>query len=604
MKRIFLILLFVGAAACCGAFLFLHRLPAPASHPPLSAGWVPQDALVFAQMWDAAGTLKRIRSTDLATLGATAEFQRFVGRTLRRPLAAAIAQWAGRIETLGIREAFVAATAVGMPLPRFVAGFACDAPEDEVARMLAEAEAAVKRAAPDAQAGETQLEKETVRTFSGKGWMLASCRYRGYYLIASDLELLRAALGRVGRPAREGCLLFARPFRDAIERLPRQRETLVFADVAGLRKAAPPWLPGGLLSDSEETDFARATTFAASTSIEDGRFRDAMFLASEPQLQQRERLTLASLEVTSLETRLYAAVALPPPNADPALPREELSADHPLGPLLAEMARHGIGPQQLTNAFGDEAGLGIDWSGRGLPQVYAVVPVREQVALRRIAEALPKVFPGTAVEAQAQDGLLVRFARVRHGSFPLAAFEPVLAADARVAVFALDERIAARILARGALQEATLDGMDRFRQARNMVQATDLFVYIDSGEVLALAADAMRSMGILLRGLAGPLGEWVDIENLPPGELLREMIRPTALSVACDSAGTLLESTGSLTLTQLTGSAAVGGMLVSLPQAWEMLFNFCLYFSSPTCLEGAAMSLPISGESDQRTDVQ
>ncbi len=602
IQRFVPLVLLVLTASVAGALLFFHRLPSPASHPPASAGWLPQETKVYLQVWNATRTLERFRKTDLFELATLPDVQKFLAPAIHNAKRLRRFQEAcKKIEAAKIREAFIALISVEMPVPRFVAGFEAESGQDAIRDLIEHPRGELLALFPAAKIDAEKHGRYTLDAVTFENSRIFVAREKNWFFAASDPELLVGVLDRQRRDSEHGSLLASRAFKNTIAPLPLERETLFYVHAAPLLTDlfALLDLQGVALDSKTRMELQKWEAVAATTSIEDGAFRDAIFCLAKEAQQVHDKLKRDTVRAAAEDTVLFLAGRIALPRTQGVEPVVEINSNAfgPLRPYYQAFLDAGLSFEDLGACLGAEFAIGLDWkNSSSQPVPFALVEIgnrnRLDNMLRRLAANLSgamlrggKVTPeDNGEEAQPIEFV---FPVLSGGRFQLPALQvqPRLKESGRYLVFGLDDLALQVVDARLSPQKKNsthgergeqplrpLTDVEKYREAdASAGAADDFFLYADVGRLLTQLSGVMRPLLGLLSTVNPDVAAFLRTAPLPPNEVYDQSLKPTTMVQSSRRDGVLIQSTGSITVPQMMGSLLGLCVAAVMPNIEEMI---------------------------------
>ncbi len=623
IKRLFPVIFLVMAASVAGALLFFQRLPGPASHPPASAGWLPVETKIYLQVWNVTRTLERLRKTDLVALYSLPSVQKFFAPIMRNAKRLRRLQEAcAKIESAKIREAFIALTTVEMPVPGFVAGFQAESGPEVIRDLIEHPRRELLAWFPTAKVDAEKFDRYTFDTVTFGSSRIFIAVVKNWFFAASDPGLLVTVLDRQRRASVHGSLLVSRPFKSAIGPLPQDRETLAYFHSAALLTDLFAFLDvqGMTLDARTRSELEQWDAVAATTSIEDGAFRDAIFCSAKTPRHAPGKLKRDTVRAATEDTLLFLAMRLAPPATADVGPALAIDPDQlgPLRPFHEALIAAGISLQDIGASFGSEFGIGLNWkSSTSQPAPFALIETGDRRKLYRLLSLLQANIPGSQFIAEAEtpddknkEPLPMQFVFPLFSGaslpLPVLQLQPRLRESGRYLVFGLDDRdvemIGARLspqngeAARGEQSEKPfrpLSDVNEYRDAESSAGAADdFFLYADIGRLLTQTSAAVRPLLGLLGAISPEFEAGLRDAPLPPNEIYDQYLKPTTVAQSSRRDGVLFQSAGSVTLPQLVGGGVAAGIAFYMPKIEEMIKTGEFPFGSAMPTEIDAFQVP------------
>lgn len=566
MKKLLLALI-VFAALAVPAGIYWRRTRAP--HVARGAELAPADAILFAQIPSIPRTAERWKLTSLAQLLREPEMKAF----LEKPMAkmAGDSPWMAQFETLhnlSPGEAFLTVTSIDGPEPRFVAGFSFGGSRREVERLLEQPWAALKSARPAGRAELVNYGAAEIESFTDKDAVAAGVFRDDWYFFGNDLALLEQTLDRYDgkNGASAGGLATAPGFVEATAPLPADRDALIVAQLGQVmeRVTALMLASGQSLDGKQLADLKKTKAIAASTKLDGADFRDTIFILSTDN-KAEPPLARHALSLTSSATLLLFATALPATIELPDSATAALTLVLPnIAPMQKSLAAHGLSFSDWNQAFGPEFGAAMDWpQGLMQPSFVLTLDVRDAVKARAFTDVLTGPLPGSPAWTKTETDGAITYSAPAEG---LGLISPTFALTDRflIAGFSADSVALAETKLKSG--EANLGSSAPFLTAEKTVApATSSFAYLDLRGLFERAYGTFRPFIIMSLAFAPVAGEWIDGGKLPSTETFTKHLGPIVMSQSTTATGTLLESTGTLTINQVLVAAVGGAIRAALP---------------------------------------
>jgi hypothetical protein len=559
MKRLFAVLM-VLAVAAAAVFIVGKRW---LTHHPRAAQLAPAETILFVQLPDTLTTSRRFTQTALWRIANEPEVQdAFANAQRKSPL---FEDWSKFASVLP-REGFAAVTSLDGKLPTFVAGFAFSGPRKWVEDVAANWRGAMREVWPAGKSDLLTHGDYEIETFADKDFAVAETIASGWYLISNDLDLLRHTLDRLdAKPGVGASLAESAIFQAALEPLPREPDALVVAQAGPLiERLASLLVASGQQNDPAAFDDLRKTKAIAFASKFDGALcRDSIFVLQSESKPERP-LARHALGLSSPESMLLYTAALPV-----ALELSEKSAD--LLALIpgwdavnAALAEKGLTLADLPKAFGPEIGGVLDWpEGAERPAPLLVLDVRDA----QKATALVELLTGGKIEGftwrtQESDGATI----FTNTDFALGELEPTIAIDGSFVIAGLDPGSVSAALARLKSGGATLSTSARFAAAsQSVAAATTGFGYLDVRGLFERTYSLAKPAFTATLAATEEAGQYFDAGKLPDAPVIAQHLSPLVYSQAATARGTLVESSGPVSLSQLFAGAIAAAIGVGAP---------------------------------------
>ena len=526
MKRILsavLVLLALGVAAFF--FLKLRRfLPEQARAAELA----PPETLVFIQVPNLRETAFRVPGLDLYAIWMEPDVQAFLDKPRKK--APWMQEWEERfaaVVQVAPGEMFLALTAVGAR-PEFVGGFSY---------------------AGSRRSAEVLVEKSRSLLPGG----IVTKPHGNWMFFATDAAALGAVIERFDRRSTGPALGSDPAFQQAIKALGVAQDLVIYG-----RASALPSLTGAA---------PQAATAALGTKIQKGKLHDTIFLPTPP--TTAGQLTQQTLPLTSPQTLLYYATDLAalPAASDWALARTFLPQ---FAAAEKALAAKGLSTRDLPAAFGPEIGLVVEWpEDAALPTVLLAPQVRDPARAQRFIEAITAPGPlGSGWQPEDRAGVMIYTAPPQGLSF----IRPALALTDRFALAGLTPEALNTGLIRARKPASSLAESQSFQESTRLLKAPPLsLAYLDFQDLFERVYRLSRPFLTLSLAFSSAAATQFDAGKLPPAEAISRHLGPLIVTQTRHESGLLIESTGSITFTELMLGASAGAMASGLAQLPALL---------------------------------
>lgn len=568
-----------GAGGVVFAGLLLLGGSVRAAGVRTAADCVPAESPLFLSLPDPGHTATAWHVTELYRLWSEPEVRAFFEKPLSRlPPTPAVTESLVHLGALETHDAFLALTRFNVEAkapPTLLAGFGFRPDRrGELDALLTAPKAKLRAEFPEGRA-ETADHRghalEIFRTGRGDDLLASSTGADGWYLVANDLDNLKAALDRLDAVAGATPALGSEPdFRAVRARMPARVETLIFARPVplaegGARLAGQSGLDA--LSPEQREALRRTRALGAATTLEgNGLIRDTVFALTTPEAARAAGagapvFTMPTLPlVSATDAVFYGSALLLTPENTPTVARG--------------LAERGLTLEGFRAAFGEEAGIWADWPGGDadapVPSAaFALaLPVRDRAAASTLLEKLlTGPLPGTDAHWEKSPGTPDAYTLVGRD---VTSLTPSLVLGERNLFFGLQPEATARAAKRetsvpGAGNPTSLGSTEAFRAAGALVGRPDTtFAFLDTRRLFERAYTALRPMAAVGALVFPQAGQFVDVDKLPPTEAIARHLSPVALSQHRTEDGVVLESVGPLTLPQIAGLIVTGAVAGTL----------------------------------------
>ena len=554
MKKIVPVII-VLAAVAAGAFVFLKRSE---PHRSRAAELAPAETIFFAQLPDLSRSVKRFERTSLHALWLEPEVQAFLEQPLRTmPMLVQMGEKREQLLRIAPREVFVAMTSLDGTTPKFVAGMAFSGSRTEVEKLMAEPRARLKKTWPAGKADLVNYGASEIEVFTWQGGAMADS-FRGiWYLVANDIDLLKATLDRVdgkGGPALSG----SEAFRKVTAPLPTDADMLVVAQPGALtdRLGSLMAAAGAKVDAKAVASAAKSEGMAYAAKIDGAQMRDVIFIPGSG--AKETPLPRSTLALSTADTFLYYAMAVP---AQIQLPEGAAMVVDLLGPSLDPMdkalAEKGLKWADFGVVFGPEFGSLVDWGEEeDAPMFLLALDVREVAKAKTFLDVLTGSSLGGVAWGRREENGVTLYQMPGEG---LAVTTPSLALTEKFLVLGLSPEAVQLGLARLASGEATIGQSAGYQTvARQVGEPTSGYGYLDLRTLFERSYGMLRPFFGMSLAFAGETGQFIDAGKLPSTDAIGKHLSPIVFTQSANEQGTLMESVGPMTISQAFATALAG----------------------------------------------
>jgi Protein of unknown function (DUF3352) len=559
-KVLFIVALLLGGAG--GFYLFSPRAP----HGTRAAQLLPENTLFFAHLPNLPQTRQRWKATALAQLLEEPKVQAFLEKPrAKTALLSALDARLAQIERIDPGEVFLAVTSLEGPIAQCVAGFSFSGNRSEVKALLAQPRAALQRLHPAGKSDLLTYHGTEIEIFSEKTTTVAAAFRDRWLLVANDLKLLEQTLDRFDlKPGAPSKNLAGSPiFASATQPIPPDRDVLLFTQLEEIKaRLNALWVASGkALAESPWSDWGDVRAVAAATKLDGPHFRDSIFVFS-PGAAPSNALPRRSLGLTSFNTLFYYAMNLPEQLSLPdSLAISSLILPD-LGDIQKSLTAHGVGPGDFGKAFGPELGVMAEWPEKASkPSLVLALEVRDAAKAQILTKALTASTSRFSWSTTDHPGVTLYSAQ----SETLAA--PTLALNGDYLLLGLNSETVLSALEHSKSGLANLSSSPPFVGAsRSIGTPTGSYGYIDLRGFVERSYDTFRPFIVMSLALSPEAGQYLDGGKLPGTEILAKHLAPIVFSQSRTKDGTLIESTGTITLNQALLALAAGSISTALPE--------------------------------------
>ncbi len=568
MKKWFPSLFICLALSVGGAAVYLFAKPAAGAASTAAAALLPANTIFLASVPDLNGTAADFKTTDLYKIWSEPDMQAFLAKPLSKlPPHPDFQDTLTRMDKLGLTNLFIALASLDEATnePRAVAGFQFKGTSADVDALLAKPKDQFRQAHPASKADLINYENHPIETITtDEGHTVASVYVGNWYLVSNDLALLEATVDRAehrGPAAAQPTLDKDPDYSAVLAKLPASYATLAFgrakvflAKIFDLAEAS-----GQAVDPKARAEAEKIRAVGAITRFENGKIRDTIYLYAPGITQEYAKLGMDSLGLTTADTVFYAASILNiPEKLD--LPGGEAGAPGGWAFLqgLGQMLKaHDVSLDAFRAAFGNEAGLALDWpAGQPQPTLIATLNVRDPAAAGKFVDNLTAALTAEAAWESAQfDGLT--FHSVEIPNVP--ALAPTLTVTPKHLLFGLNLPEVRAAAAREKTPAANFTAGDAYQKASGDVSKPNTsFAYLDSRTFFERFYSTLKPYAMTAAFLLPQVNDYVDVSKLPEPDVIARHLSPTVLSQTYSADGSLLESVGSFTFGQ-AATVVIGG---------------------------------------------
>ncbi len=521
MKKILsavLVLLALGVAA-----FFFIKLRKFLPERARAAELAPAETVLFVQIPNLRETAFRVPGLDLYAIWMEPDVQLFLDKPRKK--APWMQQWEERyaeVVRVAPGEMFIAFTAMGAQ-PEYVGGFS-------FAGSRRSAEALVEKS--------RDLLPGTVVTRAHANWLF----------FGTDAAALEAAVARFEGKSSAPAIGGDPAFQQAIKAIGVAQDIVVYG-----RSSALPALAGAV---------PKSATAAVGTKIQKGRLHDTIFLPAPP--AEPGQVTRQSLALTTPQTLLYYAsdFAALPDGSEFALAKTFLPQ---IAAAEAALAARGLSWADLPAALGPELGVIAEWpEDAAVPTLVLAPQIRDAAKSQLIVDAITAPGPlGPGWDAQDRAGIATHTARPQGLPF----IRPTLALTDRFALGGLTPEALNSVLLRSKNPQPTLADNPAFVESTRQLPATQAsFLYLDFQRLFERVYRLSRPFITLSLAFSGEAAAHFDAGKLPPVDAITNHLGPLIVTQTRHEHGVIIESTGSITLTELMLASSAGALSSSWSQ--------------------------------------
>ncbi len=528
------------------AVLYFKRSMGPSD----AAVLIPTDTVLFVSFPDLPRTILRWRGTALAKIGDEPEMKAFLEKPLARVQADAGANEAGSLLS-GLKPGniFLAVTNLTPSDADVLVGFQFWGGRGDfdqaVARLRKQLSGSEPVTAKISHAG-----TEVLVSDHGPNKLYSTAVGR-WGLITTDEALIKGTIDRIsGSAAGENLAANAR-FKTVLSKLPSAPDALFFLQPERVLDTLLAVGQGlGAQAIPAQIESLRSTQAVGGVWKIDGTIqRDAIFTLRETTGTIPES-THAALKLTTTDTVLFG---------DLLVRNEAISAlITALQPMISTSPETVALAQLATEAYGPEIGIVANWpTGQSTPTGFVTLQIRDAAKASEFLNRSLALVPGAA---PFQENGTQMYSIPAFGN-PLAA--PTLAQTDKMLLLGLDPAVVAAAVNRPP-DTPTLATTEAFRSVSSSFDsANEIFAYVDTAAFFERAYTTLRPVVIFSASVMPGVSEFIDTTKLPQTDTITRHLPPMVFSQRMMPDGTLVESSGPITLNQaglamLLGTGTLG----------------------------------------------
>jgi hypothetical protein len=525
------------------------------------ASLLPRETLALIHLPDLSQSRTEWHRTDLYQLLQEPAVQDFLTKPKSRiPAQDELGKTVEEIETLGMKDAFVALVSLEYSAWKIVAGFRCTGDADQAEKIVHHWKTKLLGHDSDLKHETVEYQGRQIHIDSAGLANLSTVRSGPWFFAANDIEVLKRLLDRAeGRNKDPQIALSADDvFLAASMHMPSSYSLLAFARPNRfLEKLTPAGdQPAG--SRDRLGLLREIRSFCAATSFDGGKIRDTLFLGM-PRVPDQDALTRASLSIGTADTFLYAASLL------------NLTKEMELGPqpsgtgwlgglqqITGALSANGITLEEWQSAFGPELGVIGDWPANSQwPSLFLSLPVKDAAKAHKIVTTITANPDGPTWTQSDREGVHY-FSSASNGN--LFSFSPAIGLSDRMLIAGAEMSSVESAMKRGAKGASGLAASKKFQEAERIIPSPQqAFAYIDLALVYARFDTTLRPVLVMGAAFMPGIADNVDLGKMPGAEVILKHLSPIVMSQRYERDGYVAESVGPLPLYQtILGSIAAG----------------------------------------------
>jgi hypothetical protein len=561
--------LLVMLAALAAAVIWYSFYRARHTSSASVAVLLPKETLAFVHLPDFTRARADLHRTDLYQIWQEPAVQDFLQKPRGKiPTNGTVSQTVKELETLDMKDAFVALVTVENSAWKIVGGFRFKGNPGDAEVMVANWRTKLLGSEKDFKHETEDYQGHQIQTDSAGIVNLSTVRTGQWFFVANDREQLKPLLDRVDGRMKDPrtALSGDDAYLAAFKHMPSAYAALAYARVDQLvEKFMPSGKDAGASADQMAT-LRKIRGLCAATSFDGGKIRDSIFVGM-PKLMDEGTLTRASLPIGTKETFLYMAGFLNL-TKDMEIPGPASAAGWMGGlqKITGALSANGITLDEWKSAFGAEFGVIGDWPANAhWPSLFATLPVKDFAKANKILTTITTANPADAWTQQEKEG--VHYFSTRSGG-ALFSFSPTIGLSNRMLVAGADADSVEAAMKRSAAGGSALADSKNFQMVeRTVPTAQQAFAYLDPALIYARIDATVRPMLFMGAAFLPGIAETIDLNKLPAPEVITKHLSPIVMSQTYERDGYMAESIGPVTIYQtLLGAGALGGVAAVLYQ--------------------------------------
>ncbi len=559
MKRFLLVLVLAAAVAFAVWFGMRSRVPSASSNAAVAA-LLPKETLALVHLPDFNRAREEWRKTDIYQLWREPALQDF----LQKPLAnVAMSDRAKQnlqeIETIGMRDAFLALTAVQDGRPEIAGGFHFDGTSSAAERVIGKWRRAAQRRSPDMIYSMVTYEGHELQLLTRDENTVATAYAGQWFLAANNVELLKTLLDRVDERSEDApaTLRTDERYTAAFKHMPMGYALFVYGRVDKYIETLAARMPEATANPQFDV-LRQIQSVAAATTFESGKMHDVLFVGMPKRADEGE-LTRSSLPLATANSFLYSAALLHLPKEFPVPDATNATATSWIAKFQQKMTAlgaTGFTMEEFNSAFAPEASVIGDWpENTRIPALFVSLPVRDMDKANGIVAAV------TADSGEDQPWTRSSKGGVEYYTLPPAnpmiPVSPTIAVDKDLVVVGVDAVSVEAAVTRGSDGGAGLAATREFKGAEALVpKPAQSFMFVDTALLYGRLDAAVRPMLVMAAAFVPGIANKVDLGKFPPPEVITRHLSPIVVSQNYRNDGYVTESVGPISIYQAVLSIA------------------------------------------------
>ena len=529
------------------------------------ASLLPKETLAFTHVPDFNRSRADWHRTDLYQLWKEPAVQDFLAKPRASvPTEGRIGHTVEEIDSLQMKDAFVAVVAIEFSAWKWMGGFRCTGDADKAEKTVEAWRTQLLGEGAEVKNDVADHHGRQIRIDSAGLLNLATVRSGQWFFFANDVERLKVLLDRVEGRAKDAQTALSADdvFLGASKHMPASYAGLIYARVDQLVEKTMPAAERLATGPDRLAVIRQIRSFCGTTTFDGGKMRDRLFVGM-PKIADLGNLTRDSLPIGTKDTFLYAASLL-------NLTKEmELGSQAfsigwlgGLQKITNALSASGISLEEWKSAFGAELGLLGNWPpNTQWPSLFLALPVKDPAKANSIVAKMTTGNPeGNEWTHQEKEGVHYFSSASRAQLF---SFSPTIGLSDRMLVAGADPGSVEAAMKRSGTGASELAATRNFQTAeRSVPTAHQAFAYVDPALIYTRIDATLRPLLIMGAAFMPGIADTVDLSKLPPADVITKHLSPIVMSQSYDRDGYVAESVGPVPLYQTilgavtTGSAA------------------------------------------------
>ena len=525
------------------------------------ASLLPKETLALAHIPDFNRSRADWHRTDLYQLWKEPAVQDFLAKPRSRvPTEGRIGHTVEEIDSLGMKDAFLAVTTVEFSAWKWVGGFRSTGDAEKAEKTVEKWRTQLLGEGAEVKHDVAEHQGRQIRIDSAGVLNLATVRSGQWFFFANDVERLKSLLdrseGRTKDP--QTALSGDDVFLAASRHMPSNYAGFVFTRVDQLVEKLMPAAEKAAASPDQLAMVRQIRSFCGTTTFDGGKMRDRLFVGM-PKVADLGNLMRASLPIGTKDTFLYVASLLNLTKEMELAPQTAtIGWLGGLRKITSALSASGITLEEWKNAFGAELGLLGNWPpNTQWPSLFFALPVKDPAQARTIVARMTTGNPDGEWTHQDRDGVAYFSSASRAQLF---SFSPTVAVSDRMLVAGADPGSVEAAMKRSAAGSSELAATRNFQTAeRSLPTAHQAFAYVDPALIYTRIDATLRPLLIMGAAFMPGIADTVDLSKLPSADVITKHLSPIAMSQSYDRDGYVAESVGPVPLYQTVLGAVTTG---------------------------------------------